>query len=57
MQGWIADTKKIYDSTTYNAFIGTAASAVGSHKEFHYLELQPQAKKRTDWKQKQLQKI
>ena len=29
MQGWIADTKKIYDSTTYNAFIGTAASAVG----------------------------
>ena len=29
MQGWIADTKKIYDSTTYNAFMGTAASAVG----------------------------
>lgn len=26
MQGWISETKKIYDSTTYNAFIGTAAS-------------------------------
>lgn len=27
--GWIRDTKRIYDATTYNAFIGTAASAIG----------------------------
>lgn len=33
MQGWIADTKKIYDSTTYNAFIGTAKSDVGKQTQ------------------------
>lgn len=27
MLGWIRDTKKIYDFTTYNAYIGTAAGA------------------------------
>ena len=26
MLGWIRDTKRVYDSTTYNAFIGTAES-------------------------------
>ena len=26
MTGWIKDTKRIYDATTYNAFIGTATS-------------------------------
>lgn len=26
MLGWIRDTKRVYDSTTYNAFIGTAKS-------------------------------
>ena len=30
MQGWIAETKKIYDATTFNAFIGTAKSAKAS---------------------------
>lgn len=29
MTGWIKDTKRIYDATTYNAFIGTVASNVG----------------------------
>lgn len=29
MLGWIRDTKRIYDSTYYNAFIGTAESNVG----------------------------
>jgi len=29
MLGWIRDTKRIYDSTYYNAFIGTAESSVG----------------------------
>ena len=29
MLGWIKDTKKIYDATLYNAFIGTAESSVG----------------------------
>lgn len=27
MLGWIGDTKKVYDGTTYNAFIGTATSS------------------------------
>lgn len=27
--GWIQDTKRIYDITTYNAFVGTAKSAIG----------------------------
>lgn len=30
MLGWIGDTKKIYDQTTYNAFIGTAKSSITS---------------------------
>lgn len=29
MRGWITDTKRIYDATTYNAYIGTAESSVG----------------------------
>ena len=29
MKGWLADTKKVIDATTYNAYIGTATSAVG----------------------------
>ena len=29
MQGWIGDTKKIYDATTYNTFIGNAKSTTG----------------------------
>lgn len=30
MTGWIGDTKKVYDSTTYNAFFGTAVSPIGT---------------------------
>ena len=29
MLGWIRDTKRIYDATTYNAFIGTYSTAEG----------------------------
>ena len=29
MLGWIRDTKRVYDSTTFNSYIGTAESAVG----------------------------
>lgn len=29
MLGWIGDTKKIYDSTTYNVAVGTTETAVG----------------------------
>ena len=32
MLGWITDTKRVYDSTTYNAFIGTDETAVGRQK-------------------------
>lgn len=27
MKGWITETKKVYDETTYNAFVGTAVSS------------------------------
>lgn len=30
MKGWIRDTKRIYDSTIYNAYIGTATAGTGS---------------------------
>ena len=33
IQAWIRDTKKIYDSTTYNAFIGTAASDLATQNK------------------------
>ena len=33
MKGWIRDTKRIYDATTYNAFIGTMASTVGKQTQ------------------------
>lgn len=29
MMGWVRETKKVYDTTTYNAFIGTASSSTG----------------------------
>lgn len=32
MLGWIRDTKRIYDSTIYNAYIGTAETDVGGQK-------------------------
>lgn len=31
--GWIRDTKKVYDLTTYNCFIGTSVSAVGDQTQ------------------------
>ena len=33
MLGWIRDTKKVYDSTTYNAFIGTYETAEGKQAQ------------------------
>ena len=33
MTGWLSDTKKVYDGTTYNAYIGTAETAVGKQDE------------------------
>lgn len=32
MLGWIRDTKRVYDSTLYNAFIGTNESSVGKQQ-------------------------
>lgn len=29
MKGWVRDTKRIYDSTTFNAYVGTAESIIG----------------------------
>lgn len=33
MLGWIRDTKKVYDSTTYNVFIGTYETAEGKQDQ------------------------
>lgn len=33
MLGWIRDTKKVYDSTTYNTFIGTYETAEGKQDQ------------------------
>lgn len=30
MLGWIRDTKRVYDSTLFNAYVGTAESTIGS---------------------------
>lgn len=30
MLGWIRDTKRVYDSTTFNAYVGTAETTVGN---------------------------
>lgn len=30
MLGWIRDTKRVYDSTTFNAYVGTAESTIGN---------------------------
>lgn len=39
MKGWIRDTKKIYDSTLYNAYIGTAvAEGEGQNKTLTLVE-------------------
>ena len=32
MRGWITDTKRIYDATTYNAYVGTTESNFGKQK-------------------------
>lgn len=33
LQGWVTDTKKIYDNTTYKAFIGTTETTVGKQSQ------------------------
>ena len=33
MLGWIRDTKKVYDSTTYNTFIGTYETTEGKQEQ------------------------
>ena len=36
MLGWMGDTKKVYDATTFNAFVGTAKSGVATENvEIH----------------------
>ena len=39
MKGWIRDTKKIYDSTLYNAYVGTAIAATeGQNQTLNLVE-------------------
>ena len=39
--GWIRDTKKVYDSTLFNAFVGTTASTVGKQTKTINLPAEP----------------
>lgn len=41
MMGWMNDTKRIYDSTTYNAYIGTAETDIGKQKQTITLPAEP----------------
>ena len=33
MLGWMRETKRVYDGTLYNVFIGTNESAIGAQKQ------------------------
>lgn len=33
MMGWVGETKRIYDATTFNAYIGTVETATGKQKQ------------------------
>lgn len=33
MMGWIGETKRIYDATTYNAYIGTVETSIGKQEQ------------------------
>ena len=41
MLGWIRDTKKIYDATMFNSFVGTTASLVGKQSKTINLPAEP----------------
>ena len=41
MLGWIRDTKRVYDSTLFNSYIGTAASTVGKQTKVITLPAEP----------------
>jgi hypothetical protein len=41
MLGWIRDTKKIYDATLFNSFVGTTSSAVGGQTKVINLPAEP----------------
>lgn len=43
MLGWIRETKRIYDATTFNAYIGTASSAIGKQAVTIALPAEPTA--------------
>ena len=42
MMGWMNDTKRIYDATTYNAYIGTTETEVGKQKMTITLPAEPE---------------
>lgn len=41
MMGWMNDTKRIYDSTTYNVYIGTTETDVGAQEQTISLPAEP----------------
>lgn len=41
MLGWIRDTKKIYDATLFNSFVGTTSTAVGGQNKVITLPVEP----------------
>lgn len=43
MKGWVRDTKRIYDATTYNAYFGTAETEVGGQERTFTISADPDA--------------
>lgn len=43
MLGWIRDTKRVYDSTLYNTYIGTAESTIGGQEVVVSVSAEPAA--------------
>lgn len=41
MLGWMRDTKRVYDSTLFNAYVGTAASLIGRQQVIITLPAEP----------------
>lgn len=39
--GWLRDTKRVYDSTLFNAFVGTTSSAIGKQSKTILLPVEP----------------
>ena len=53
MQGWIRETKRVYEATTYNAFIGTDPSSASQKVEVNLATIEADASLNTEEKSRQ----